>query len=109
MYSATDPLYALLIKIGLGNDYIVWDKAGTIRYLKPGGSALFAECSISNGELDELRDRLTREKSVDLDYEIALVDAQGEVHAMVMKTIYVARKEAYYQKRKPGAKQASAE
>lgn len=109
MYSATDPLYALLIKIGLGNDYIVWDKAGTIRYLKPGRSELFAECSISNGELDELRDRLTREKSVDLDYEIALVDAQGEVHAMVMKTIYVARKEAYYQKRKPGAKQASAE
>ena len=95
LYAATDPLYALLVKVGLGKNYIVWDKAGTIRYLKPGRSTLYAECSISDGELSDLRARLDTELSVDLDYEIALVDSHGVAHAIVMKTIYVARKDAY--------------
>ena len=49
LYAATDPLYAMLIKVGLGKDYIARDKAGTIRYLKPGRGTLFAECSVSEG------------------------------------------------------------
>jgi len=98
MYAAIDPLYAILIKVGLGSGYIVWDKAGTIRYRKPGRSTLYAECRISEAELQDLRARLETEPSVDLDYEIQLVDAEGVVHAVVMKTIYVARKEAYVRK-----------
>jgi acyl-coenzyme A thioesterase PaaI-like protein len=98
MYAATDPLYAMLIKVGLGAGYIVWDKAGAIRYRRPGRSTLYAECSVSKAELDSLRDRLESEPSVDLDYEIELTDAAGIVHAVVQKTIYVARKEAYRQK-----------
>ncbi len=98
MYAATDPLYAILIKVGLGPGYIVWDKAGTIRYRKPGRSTLYAECSVSEGELADLRQRLEVEASVDLDYEIPLTDAGGVVHAVVMKTIFVARKEAYLNK-----------
>jgi len=98
MYAATDPLYAILIKVGLGRGYIVWDKAGTIRYRKPGRGTLYAECSISEAELADLRMRLETEPSVDLDYEIPLVDAAGVVHAVVMKTIYVARKDSYLRK-----------
>ncbi len=95
LYAATDPLYALLVKVGLGPGYIVWDKAGAIRYRKPGRSALYAECSISEAELASLKTRLDSEPSVDLDYEMELKDADGVVHAVVQKTIYVARKESY--------------
>lgn len=109
MYAAVDPLYALLIKTGLGKDYIVWDKAGTIRYLKPARTALFADCSISDGELADLRDRLMLESSVNLDYEISLVDASGEQYARVSKTIYVAHKQAYAQRQKHKAGRADAE
>jgi hypothetical protein len=98
MYAATDPLYAILVKVGLGPGYIVWDKAGAIRYRKPGRTALYAECSISDAELQDLRGRLETEPSVDLDYEIQLVDGEGVVHAVVMKTIYVARKDSYARK-----------
>jgi acyl-coenzyme A thioesterase PaaI-like protein len=98
LYAATDPLYAILVKIGLGPGYIVWDKAGAIRYRKPGRTTLYAECSVSDAELADLRERLRTEPSVDLDYEINLSDAAGVVHAVVMKTIYVARKETYLRK-----------
>lgn len=95
MYAATDPLYAILVKVGLGPGYIVWDKAGSIRYRKPGRSTLYADCSISDAELESLRERLKSEGSVDLDYEMELRDAAGVVHAVVQKTIYVARKDSY--------------
>ena len=98
MYAATDPLYAILIKVGLGPGYIVWDKAGSIRYRKPGRAALYAECSVSDAELEALRARLVSEPSVDLEYEIELKDAEGTVHATIVRTIYVARKESYLRK-----------
>ncbi|HEX7811734.1 MAG TPA: DUF4442 domain-containing protein [Burkholderiales bacterium] len=101
MYAALDPIYPIIIKVGLGSGYIIWDKAGAIRYRKPGRSDLFAECSMSNQDLAALRARLETEPSVDVDREIELVDAEGVVHAVVQKTIYVARKDVY----RPGTEQ----
>jgi hypothetical protein len=38
---------------------------------------------------------------VDVEREVELVDAAGVVHAVVNKTIYVARKEAYRAREQP--------
>jgi acyl-coenzyme A thioesterase PaaI-like protein len=98
MYAATDPLYALLIKVGLGPGYIVWDKAGSIRYRKPGRTTLYAQCSVTDAELQTLRTRLELEPSVDLEYEIRLTDAEGQEYATIIRTIYVAKTESYQRK-----------
>ena len=95
MYSATDPLYAILVRLALGPGYIIWDKAGAIRYKKPGRSTLYAECSLSDAQVAGMKRRLESEPSVDLNYEIELMDGRGVVHAVVQKTIYAARKEVY--------------
>ena len=43
LYGAVDPLYmVMLIKI-LGSGYIVWDKAATIRFKRPGRETLYAK------------------------------------------------------------------
>ena len=95
MYAATDPLYAVLVKVALGPGFIIWDKAGAIRYKKPGRSTLYAECSLSDSQVASMKKRLESEPSVDLDYEIELLDERGVVHAVVQKTIYAGRKEVY--------------
>jgi acyl-coenzyme A thioesterase PaaI-like protein len=95
MYAATDPMYAILVKLALGPGFVVWDKSGAIRYKKPGRSTLYAECSLSDSQVASMKKRLDTESSVDLDYEIELVDERGVVHAVVQKTIYAARKEVY--------------
>ena len=95
MYAATDPLYAILVKVALGPGFIVWDKAGAIRYKKPGRSTLYAECSLSDSQVASMQKRLVTESSIDLDYEIELLDERGVVHAVVQKTIYAGRKEVY--------------
>ena len=38
LYSMTDPFYMLMLMNNLGRDYIVWDKAASIRFRKPGKS-----------------------------------------------------------------------
>jgi len=95
MYAAADPLYAILVKVALGPGFVVWDKAGAIRYRRPGRSTLYAECSLSDAQVASLRKRLEFEPSVDLNYEIELMDERGVVYAVVQKTIYAARKEVY--------------
>ena len=95
MYAATDPLYAILVKVALGPGYVIWDKAGAIRYKKPGRSTLYAECSLSDAQVASLRRRLEAESSVDLNYEIELMDERGVIHAVVQKTLYAAKKEIY--------------
>ncbi len=98
MYAATDPLYAILVKVALGPGHIIWDKAGTIRYRKPGRSTLYAECILSDAQVVSIKKRLASEASVDLSFDIELVDSGGVVHAVVQKTIYAARKEIYKQR-----------
>lgn len=105
MYAATDPLYAILIKVGLGPGYIIWDKVGAIRYKKPGRSTLYAECRVTDQELAALKAQLETQPSVDVEREIELVDEAGVVHAVVRKTIYVARKDVYQQRLQAGAAQ----
>src|SRR6202051_5168931 len=36
LFAMTDAFYMLMLMANLGRDYIVWDKAASIRYRKPG-------------------------------------------------------------------------
>src|SRR5436305_14609602 len=92
MYGAVDPIYMLMLIRCLGPDYIVWDKAATIRFKKPGRSKLIANFVISDGELATIRDVLAQQTSVDRNYLVDLVDTTGAVCASVEKTIYIRRR-----------------
>ncbi|MEO6590564.1 MAG: DUF4442 domain-containing protein [Pyrinomonadaceae bacterium] len=41
MYAGIDPIYMIMLIKNLSKDYIVWDKAGTIRFKRPGKATLF--------------------------------------------------------------------
>lgn len=94
LYGAVDPMYMLMLIHLLGPDYIVWDKAATIRFVKPGRTTLFATCHVEDTELDEIRRLLETEPKIDRTYRIALVDAEGTIHAEVEKIIQIRKKEA---------------
>jgi hypothetical protein len=90
MYGAVDPLYmVMLIKI-LGSNYVVWDKAATIRFKRPGRETLFAEFNVTPEEIAEIKEELTRTKSIERVYVIKLMNKAGNVHAEVEKRIYIA-------------------
>ena len=91
MYAAVDPMYMIMLMKCLGREYVVWDKAASIRFRKPGRSTLFATFRIDDAELDAIRDATASGTPIDRTYNVDLVDAEGAVHASVQKVIYVRR------------------
>jgi len=89
LYAAVDPFYMLMLIHRLGPGYVVWDKAASIRFRKPGRSALFATFQIDEPEVAEIRRLLQDQPKVDRTYPVELRDAQGVIHAEVQKVIYI--------------------
>jgi len=92
LYGAVDPFYMVMLIHNLGPDYVVWDKAASIRFLKPGRTTLYARFALEEAELDAIKSALADQRSIDRSYRIDLTDAAGTVHASVEKLIYIARK-----------------
>ncbi len=92
MYGAVDPIYmVMLIKI-LGPEYVVWDKAATVRFKRPGKSTLYAKFILTEEEVAAIKAELAAAPSIERSYFVELVDADGTVCASVDKTIYIKRK-----------------
>ncbi len=89
MYGAVDPIYMLMLIKNLGPGYIVWDKAATIHFKKPGKDTLYAKFNLSAQELDAIKDELSRARAIERQYTVDLTDATGTIHAHVEKTIYI--------------------
>jgi acyl-coenzyme A thioesterase PaaI-like protein len=89
LYAGVDPFFMIMLMKGLGPDHVVWDKAATIRFRKPGRSALTAQFKLEESELAEIRRLLLEQPKVDRTYTIQLVDAAGVVHAEVEKVIHI--------------------
>ena len=92
MYGAVDPICMVVLIKTLGPGYVVWDKAATIRFRKPGRGTLYARFAVDHAELDAIRGALTDAAATERTYTIQLVDAQGVLHAEVEKVIHIRRK-----------------
>ena len=94
LYGSVDPMYMIMLIKILGPGYTVWDKAATIRFVKPGRSRLFARFLIEEEEIKTIIRLTETAPSVDRVYRVDLKDAAGVVHASVEKTIYIRRNDA---------------
>lgn len=93
MFGAVDAFYMVLFINLLGREYIVWDKAATIYFKKPGKSTLTARFVISDEELASIRETLADERKLEKTYVVELVDREGDVVAVVEKLLYFRRKQ----------------
>jgi acyl-coenzyme A thioesterase PaaI-like protein len=95
LYAVTDPIYAVLLALHLGRDYIVWDKAGAIRYRRPGRTTLTAEFRVDEAQLAAIRQAVAADGETEVTLGVELRDADGRPHVEVDKTIYIADKTFY--------------
>ncbi len=94
MYGAIDPVLVVMLARRLGPQFIVWDKAATIEFRKPGRSTLYARFRIEEAEIEELRRRLEREGKLERSWQVELTDAAGTVHAAFTKTLHLRHRAA---------------
>lgn len=97
MYAAIDPVLLVMLARRLGPDYVVWDKAATIEFKRPGRSTLYARFRIEDTEIAELRYLLEREGKLERTYVIELADRAGTVHAAFTKTLHLRSRKAAQQ------------
>ena len=92
LYSMCDPFYMLMLMKNLGPEYIVWDKAASIRFRKPGKGTVRAEFRITDAQLDDIREQLKTLPKYEPTFNVEVKGESGEVVAEVQKTLHIRKK-----------------
>lgn len=92
LYSMTDPFYMLILIQNLGPDYVVWDKAASIRFRRPGKGTVRAHFEVTDEQLNDIRERLKAEPKLEPKFTVAVKDESGETVAEVEKLLHIRRK-----------------
>ena len=94
IYSMTDPCYMLMLIENLGREYVVWDKAASIRFRRPGKGTVSASFRLSGSEIEEIRQALRAQDRIEREFTVEVKDPSGLVVAEVRKLLHVRRKGA---------------
>ncbi|HEU4382679.1 MAG TPA: DUF4442 domain-containing protein [Anaeromyxobacteraceae bacterium] len=93
LYSMVDPFYMLMLMYRLGPGYVVWDKAASVRFRRPGRGPVRARLEIPEEREEEIRRSADAGGKVEPVFVCQVRDEAGEVVAEVEKTLHVRRKE----------------
>lgn len=96
MYAMVDPFYMLMLIKNLGRNYVVWDKSAFIEFKKPGNGILRANFTFTEDEIHTIRCEADKNEKYVFDRTVDLLDADGNIVASVIKTLYVRKKEIKY-------------
>jgi acyl-coenzyme A thioesterase PaaI-like protein len=89
MNGAVDPVYMIMLMRILSREYVVWDKAATVQFRRPGRSTLYACFRLDERETESIIAELNERPVPERVYQVDLTDADGEVHASVTKTLRI--------------------
>jgi hypothetical protein len=92
LYSMTDPFYMLMLMERLGPGFIVWDKAASIEFLKPGKGKVLAEFNLSDELLSTLKNEVDIKGKIYPVFNVEVKNLDGEVISRVQKTLYIKKK-----------------
>jgi len=92
LFAMTDPFWMIMVKERLGRDYMVWDKAAEIEFVKPGRGTVHAEFRLDEAALDELRAATADGGKTLRWFGVDVIDGTGETVARIRKQVYVRRK-----------------
>lgn len=94
LYSMSDPFFVFIVAANLGDDYIVWDKAACIEFLKPAKGTITGIFEISIERLEEIRDEVKELGRNTYPFENELLNEDGVAVARVKKEVYVRWKDS---------------
>ena len=92
MYGAVDPVFMIMLIRMLGPGYAVWDKAASIRFVRPGRGHTSGNLHDRSAKVESIRTELASQSKTERVYGVELKDAAGVVHAIVEKRLFIARR-----------------
>lgn len=91
LYAMCDPWFMLILMRLLGRDYIVWDKAASIQFKRPGRGTMRARFHIPPERVEQIRLEADRNGKIEPTFSVNVMDEAGQVIASVEKLLYVRR------------------
>ncbi len=95
LYAMVDPLYMIILMEQLGPDYVVWDKAASIRFRRPGRTDVTAIAHITQDEIDTIRAAADTQEKVEPIFKLEIKDTAGQTVAEVEKLLFVQQKDKF--------------
>lgn len=92
LYSMVDPWYMMLIQQSLGKEYRVVDYAATIKYIAPGRGLVYAEFSLSEDEIQVIKELAASGEKILRHYNVLVKNTEQETVCEVEKTIYIRKR-----------------
>lgn len=100
LFSATDPIFMIQLLNILDSNYVVWDKAATIKFKRPARETCFVDFIFTLDEIEQIKKVVAEKKEIDFVKNIVITNKDTTVvFAEVSKTIYIADKTYYKEKR----------
>jgi hypothetical protein len=104
IYSSVDPYFMLMFMQILGKDYVVWDKAASVKFVRPIVDKVKCRFLITEELVEEVKQKVAEFGEYTFELPLKYEDDNGLVYAVFTKTVYAAQKAHY--KKKLAAKSA---
>ena len=89
LYAMCDPWFMLIMMRALGPNYLVWDKAASIKFVSPGRGTVKTVFQITRERVNEIRAAADRGEKIEPTFLVDVLGEQGQVVAHVEKLLYV--------------------
>lgn len=89
LFAMTDPFWMILVMETLGRDYVVWDKAADIEFIKAVREPVYAAIRVDPSAIAELRAAAAGGEKVLRWFETEIRTASGELVARSRKQLHV--------------------
>ena len=99
LYAMSDAFYMLMLIQILGKGFVVWDKAATIQFKRPGKGTVRATFELTHEQVEGIRMDALDQGKTERTLKVSILDGHGHVVAEVDKVLWIATKE-YASKRK---------
>ena len=101
LFAAVDPIPMIQLMYILKEEYIVWDKSAHIRFKRPAREHMYASFEFTEAEIQEILQKVKDHKEIEHHKITHITNKSADiVFCEVEKTIYIADKEFYKQKKK---------
>jgi len=101
LFASVDPIPMIQLMYILKEEYIVWDKSAHIQFKRPAREAMFASFEFTKEEIEDIIQKVKENKEVEHLKKTLITNKSGDtVFCEVTKTIYIADKEFFKNKRK---------
>ncbi|OSI06755.1 Uncharacterised protein [Neisseria animaloris] len=95
LFAMTDVTYSVMLNGLMGKRYFVWDKSAHIDFIKPGRSAVYIECTLTDEMLQDIYKHTQTGDKYLPEMKVHIFDKHGDTVAIVTRVLYVRLKPAF--------------